>query len=117
MDVAFLPIGGTYTMDIDEAVEAALLIEPRLAVPMHTRQEADPHEFVRKLERRSAGIQAIAPGIGEPIAIAGAGGPGTPDAGGRWTWLSGDLGQQACSSTNRRLPRHPTPKRVKLGPG
>jgi L-ascorbate metabolism protein UlaG (beta-lactamase superfamily) len=69
LDIAFLPIGGMYTMDIDEAVEAALRIEPGLAVPMHTRQQADPHEFVRKLERHGTGIRAIAPAIGEPIVI------------------------------------------------
>jgi L-ascorbate metabolism protein UlaG (beta-lactamase superfamily) len=34
-DVAFLPIGGTYTMDIDEAIEAAKAIGPKLAVPCH----------------------------------------------------------------------------------
>jgi L-ascorbate metabolism protein UlaG (beta-lactamase superfamily) len=67
VDVALLPIGGTYTMDIDEAVQAALLIEPALAIPMHTRQQADPREFVRKVE--SAGIRALAPGIGERIEL------------------------------------------------
>jgi len=35
VDVALLPIGGTYTMDIREAVEATLAIEPRAVVPMH----------------------------------------------------------------------------------
>jgi L-ascorbate metabolism protein UlaG (beta-lactamase superfamily) len=69
LDIAFLPIGGMYTMDIDEAVEAALRIEPGLAVPMHTRQQADPHEFVRKLERHGTSIRAVAPAIGEPILI------------------------------------------------
>ncbi|OHA45865.1 MAG: hypothetical protein A3A80_04295 [Candidatus Terrybacteria bacterium RIFCSPLOWO2_01_FULL_44_24] len=34
-DVALLPIGGTYTMDVKEAVEAASVINPKLAVPMH----------------------------------------------------------------------------------
>jgi L-ascorbate metabolism protein UlaG (beta-lactamase superfamily) len=34
-DVAFLPIGGTYTMDAAEAAGLAKAIEPRLAVPMH----------------------------------------------------------------------------------
>jgi L-ascorbate metabolism protein UlaG (beta-lactamase superfamily) len=51
VDIAFLPIGGTFTMDIDEAVEAALLIEPALAIPMHTRQQADPSE--RAADRRA----------------------------------------------------------------
>ncbi len=34
-DVAFLPIGGTYTMDPAEAGGLARSISPRLAVPMH----------------------------------------------------------------------------------
>ncbi len=68
-DVAFLPIGGTYTMDIDEAVEAALVIGPELAIPMHTRLEADPAEFARKLKERDAGIRALAPESGEGIEL------------------------------------------------
>jgi len=34
-DVAFLPIGGTYTMDVPEAAGLARSIGPRIAVPMH----------------------------------------------------------------------------------
>ena len=34
-DVAFLPIGGTYTMDVVEAAEMAKALGPKLAVPMH----------------------------------------------------------------------------------
>jgi L-ascorbate metabolism protein UlaG (beta-lactamase superfamily) len=34
-DVAFLPIGGTYTMDAGEAAGLAKAISPKLAVPMH----------------------------------------------------------------------------------
>lgn len=33
--VALLPVGGRYTMTSDEAVEAAKLIKPYLAIPMH----------------------------------------------------------------------------------
>jgi L-ascorbate metabolism protein UlaG (beta-lactamase superfamily) len=33
--VALLPIGGTYTMNADQAFEAAKLINPKIAVPMH----------------------------------------------------------------------------------
>jgi L-ascorbate metabolism protein UlaG (beta-lactamase superfamily) len=35
IDVALLPVGGTYTMDVNEAVKAASIIKPGLAVPMH----------------------------------------------------------------------------------
>lgn len=35
VDVALLPIGGTYTMDAKEAAQAAHSIKPRVAIPMH----------------------------------------------------------------------------------
>ncbi len=34
-DVALLPISGTYVMTADEAAEAAIAINPKVAVPMH----------------------------------------------------------------------------------
>lgn len=34
-DVAFLPVGGTYTMNAREAAEAAQIIRPKIAVPIH----------------------------------------------------------------------------------
>lgn len=34
-DTALLPVSGTYVMNADEAVEAALVIKPGVAVPMH----------------------------------------------------------------------------------
>jgi L-ascorbate metabolism protein UlaG (beta-lactamase superfamily) len=34
-DVAFLPVGGYYTMDVPEAAGLARAISPQLAVPMH----------------------------------------------------------------------------------
>lgn len=33
--IALLPVGGKYTMNVDEAVEAAHAIKPTLAIPMH----------------------------------------------------------------------------------
>ena len=35
VDVALLPVSGTYVMTAEEAAEAARRIQPRLAVPMH----------------------------------------------------------------------------------
>ncbi len=35
VDIALLPVSGTYVMNADEAVEAALAIKPGLAIPMH----------------------------------------------------------------------------------
>ena len=34
-DIALLPVSGTYVMTADEAVQAALAIEPQIAIPMH----------------------------------------------------------------------------------
>ncbi len=58
IDVALLPIGGTYTMDMKEAVEAALIIRPKIVIPMHYNTiggtEADPEEFKKMLQERSS---------------------------------------------------------------
>ncbi len=35
VDVALLPVSGTYVMSAEEAVEAAKMIEPKVAIPMH----------------------------------------------------------------------------------
>ncbi|MBC8263158.1 MAG: MBL fold metallo-hydrolase [Anaerolineales bacterium] len=35
VDIALLPVGGTYTMTADEAAEAANRIQPKVAIPMH----------------------------------------------------------------------------------
>lgn len=34
-DIALLPVSGTYVMTPDEAAEAARMIQPKLAIPMH----------------------------------------------------------------------------------
>lgn len=62
IDIAFLPIGGKYTMNLDEAVEAAGLIQPKCVIPVHYNHikgtEADPEEFQAKVEKNE-GIDAI----------------------------------------------------------
>ncbi len=52
IDVALLPIGGTFTMDIPEAIEAAIVIKPKIVIPMH-RLKANPQEFKDRLEEKS----------------------------------------------------------------
>ncbi len=48
--VALLPVGGRFTMSAEEAVEAAKIIKPTLAIPMHwgsiVGSEDDAKEFV-----------------------------------------------------------------------
>jgi len=53
IDCAFIPIGDNFTMGIDDAVEATLMLHPKIVVPMHYDTfpviKADPNEFARKL--------------------------------------------------------------------
>lgn len=53
VDVALLPIGGIYTMDLDDAVRAAGMIKAKTSVPMHYDTfpviKADPQEFAKKV--------------------------------------------------------------------
>ena len=56
-DVAFLPVGGTYTMNCDEAAEAVNLINPTYAVPMHygsiVGSDSDAKRFVELVGKRA----------------------------------------------------------------
>lgn len=53
IDIALLPIGGTYTMNADEAARAAEMIHPREVIPMHYNTfpniTADPQAFAKKV--------------------------------------------------------------------
>lgn len=52
VDAALLPIGGYYTMGIDDAVRAAGFVNAKVAIPMHYNTfpviKADPQEFAKK---------------------------------------------------------------------
>lgn len=52
IDLAFLPIGGTFTMDTGETIRAVHLITPKLVIPMHALK-ADPKTFIDKLRAES----------------------------------------------------------------
>ena len=67
VDVALLPAGDTYTMDLDEAAEAALMIKPKVAIPMHLKG-ADPAIFKEKIESQSD-IKVVFLGEGEEYTL------------------------------------------------
>ena len=54
VDVAFLPVSGTYVMTAEEAAGAARAIKPKVAIPMHyaaiVGTEEDADKFKRALE-------------------------------------------------------------------
>ncbi len=54
VEVAFLPIGGRdFTMNLADAVRAAVMIQPEIVVPIHWF-EADPQKFKKEVEKKSS---------------------------------------------------------------
>ncbi len=68
VDVALLPSGDTYTMDNAEAAEAAIAINPKIAIPMH-RWSTEPEEFKKKVEAGSK-VQVMVLREGEEFQVA-----------------------------------------------
>lgn len=54
VDIALLPVSGTYVMTAEEAIEAAKRIKPQIAIPMHydslVGSETDAKAFAKGLE-------------------------------------------------------------------
>lgn len=64
-EVAMLPIGGHFTMDVVQAAKAAELLKPRVVIPMHYNTfpliRADP-ERLRELLRGKVEVVVLRPG-------------------------------------------------------
>lgn len=65
--LALLPSGGTYTMDDEEAAEAALAINPEVVIPMHI-WDTNPEVFKKKVESKS-NIKVVILKPGEQIEV------------------------------------------------
>lgn len=56
VDIALLPVSGTYVMTADEAIQAALDIQPKVAIPMHygsiVGEKKDADRFAEGLKGR-----------------------------------------------------------------
>jgi len=66
IDVALLPIGGNYVMDVEDAVSATKLIIPRKVIPMHYNTweiiKADAESFKKRLEEINIDCLILNPG-------------------------------------------------------
>ena len=63
IDVAFVPVGGTYTMDWRQAAEAVNAFRPQLAVPYHWGDIVGSVEDARKFAKHAYGeVRVLAPG-------------------------------------------------------
>ena len=64
VDIAFLPIGGNFTMDVEDAVRATEMIGAKLVVPIHYNTfgliSADPEAF--KSQVKASRVLVMAPG-------------------------------------------------------
>jgi L-ascorbate metabolism protein UlaG (beta-lactamase superfamily) len=67
IDIAFIPIGGKFTMDIDEAIKTTLAISPRIVIPIH-HLDRNPEKFSSKLLKYKK-IMCILPQIGQAIKL------------------------------------------------
>ncbi|MFC1671157.1 MBL fold metallo-hydrolase [Spirochaetota bacterium] len=50
VDIALLPVSGTYVMDASQAIEAARAMKPKIAVPMHYGKIVGTEDDARKFE-------------------------------------------------------------------
>ncbi|MCK4640920.1 MAG: MBL fold metallo-hydrolase, partial [Candidatus Marinimicrobia bacterium] len=61
VDVAFLPVGGTYTMTAEEAAKAAQTIQPEIALPIHYGSIVGSIDDAKKFEKLCSCIVTILP--------------------------------------------------------
>ena len=57
-DILLIPVGGTYTLDAKEAAETISLLQPRITIPMHYRNERGGFEVLTTLRPF---LDAVAP--------------------------------------------------------
>jgi L-ascorbate metabolism protein UlaG (beta-lactamase superfamily) len=66
IDVALLPIGGYFTMDINDAAKAVEFLQPKKVIPMHYDTfdpiKADPKLFSEKVKKHGAECVILQPG-------------------------------------------------------
>ena len=61
VDIALLPVSGTYVMTADEAVEAAATIQPQVAIPMHIGRNIGSMEDATHFQEKASVPVVILP--------------------------------------------------------
>jgi L-ascorbate metabolism protein UlaG (beta-lactamase superfamily) len=69
----FIPIGGKYTMNMDEAAELTSILRPEHVIPMHYNTwpdiNLDIHQFPKLVTEKTVGVQTHILKIGQEIKI------------------------------------------------
>lgn len=72
-DAVLLPIGGSCTMDLMDAVKAVKCIKPKYAVPMHyntwSHIKVDPQEFKARIEKSNLKTKPVILAPGESLKL------------------------------------------------
>ncbi|WP_406655695.1 MBL fold metallo-hydrolase [Methanolobus sp. ZRKC2] len=61
-DVALLPIGGTFTMNEEQATEATMMLSPKVVIPMHYGADdslADPKKFRELVNEKAPAVDVV----------------------------------------------------------
>jgi L-ascorbate metabolism protein UlaG (beta-lactamase superfamily) len=73
MDVAFVPIGGIFTMDAYQASEAVKMLNPKVAVPIHYASfpiiAKTAHEFSKQCSEKAPRVKVAVLSVGETLEI------------------------------------------------
>jgi L-ascorbate metabolism protein UlaG (beta-lactamase superfamily) len=74
IDLAYIPIGGNYTMDADQAVEAVLMLKPCVVFPMHFGTfpvlAKNANAFVSGVRSRAPSVKVLELKPGESYTLA-----------------------------------------------
>ena len=54
VDIALLPVSGTYVMTVEEAIEAAKILQPKVAIPMHVGRGIGGLEMAEQFKRQAS---------------------------------------------------------------
>jgi L-ascorbate metabolism protein UlaG (beta-lactamase superfamily) len=67
VDIALLPVSGTYVMTAEEAAEAARRIQPHLAIPMHWGTLIGSRDDAQRFAEQAPVDTHIPEKAGEPV--------------------------------------------------
>lgn len=63
LDVALIPVGGYFTMDVKQAVEAVKLLNPKAVIPMHYKTFPEliqsPDEFAKNVNEKVPKVKVV----------------------------------------------------------
>ena len=59
VDIALIPVSGTYVMDADQGIEAARVIKPKIAIPMHYNKIVGTEDDAKKFADALSGEMTV----------------------------------------------------------